>query len=382
MLNRKDDDHIHHTIQMIDRLCNTQNIDEFMETSLRDLICYLDADTACAFELFTHAGRPWLGKATTINMTRDVLREYNSTFVALDPICGTAYSTSGNCTIRPNGAKLMRVSDHLDLSNKQDSLYFNEFLHQENLDHVLGIMIRPSIPKLPVVVLGFQRDDNRPDFTESDFDRARFLISALVSRVENFALHHVIGEMKQTATTKNNHKFIFEIKLDQSGRLEVISLASDKYGEFVYSPSITYFPGLQHALRNFAGRTLRAKDISCFLSSIGLSNIPESYQVQIKSALGKDSLDYILVADPPQQDSAIMSWARIHKITARELELVACIAEGMRNAEIAEKLNVSVRTVENHLRSIFSKSAVSSRTQLLHQLLVTNNINASDLKVV
>ena len=160
------------------------------------------------------------------------------------------------------------------------------------------------------------------------------------------------------------------------------SLASDRYGEFVYSPSITYFPGLQHALRNLAGRTLRAKDISCFLSSIGLSNIPESYQVQIKSALGKDSLDYILVADPPQQDSAIMSWARIHKITARELELVAYIAEGMRNAEIAEKLNVSVRTVENHLRSIFSKSAVSSRTQLLHQLLVTNNVSASDLRVI
>ncbi|WIF95145.1 response regulator transcription factor [Caminicella sporogenes] len=45
----------------------------------------------------------------------------------------------------------------------------------------------------------------------------------------------------------------------------------------------------------------------------------------------------------------------IEKLSNRELEVLACLAEGNRNNEIAEKLYIAIATVENHLKRIYRK---------------------------
>jgi DNA-binding NarL/FixJ family response regulator len=49
-------------------------------------------------------------------------------------------------------------------------------------------------------------------------------------------------------------------------------------------------------------------------------------------------------------------------VTPRERDVLKLVAEGMRNKEIAWKLNIAEDTVEAHLRNIFSKLAVRDRT--------------------
>lgn len=50
-------------------------------------------------------------------------------------------------------------------------------------------------------------------------------------------------------------------------------------------------------------------------------------------------------------------------LTARELEVLACMAQGMSNRQIAQQLSVSVRTVSSHVRSILDKLHLANRTQ-------------------
>lgn len=50
-------------------------------------------------------------------------------------------------------------------------------------------------------------------------------------------------------------------------------------------------------------------------------------------------------------------------LTAREVEVLELIAEGMINKEIAKRLFISEKTVKNHVSNIFRKLNVSDRTQ-------------------
>jgi DNA-binding NarL/FixJ family response regulator len=51
-------------------------------------------------------------------------------------------------------------------------------------------------------------------------------------------------------------------------------------------------------------------------------------------------------------------------ITRRETEVLALVVEGCSNREIADRLYLSVRTVEKHVESLLRKSGTRTRTQL------------------
>jgi DNA-binding NarL/FixJ family response regulator len=61
---------------------------------------------------------------------------------------------------------------------------------------------------------------------------------------------------------------------------------------------------------------------------------------------------------------AIQAAARPLPISSREREIAALIAEGLSNREIADKLTVSVRTVEGHIYHACVKLDVSDREEL------------------
>jgi DNA-binding NarL/FixJ family response regulator len=49
-------------------------------------------------------------------------------------------------------------------------------------------------------------------------------------------------------------------------------------------------------------------------------------------------------------------------LTDREIDVLRVVAEGLTNAQVARRLNLSEHTVAAHLRSIFSKIRVRSRS--------------------
>jgi DNA-binding NarL/FixJ family response regulator len=51
------------------------------------------------------------------------------------------------------------------------------------------------------------------------------------------------------------------------------------------------------------------------------------------------------------------------ELTDREREILSCIAQGETNADIAQRLTISSKTVRNHVSNIFSKLQVADRAQ-------------------
>ena len=58
-----------------------------------------------------------------------------------------------------------------------------------------------------------------------------------------------------------------------------------------------------------------------------------------------------------------------HPLTEREVQIARCVADGLTNRQVAERLDISVKTVSSHLDNIYARLQVSSRVALTRWLL-------------
>jgi DNA-binding CsgD family transcriptional regulator len=63
----------------------------------------------------------------------------------------------------------------------------------------------------------------------------------------------------------------------------------------------------------------------------------------------------------------------IQVLSEREAEVADAVALGLSNKQVAAALGISVRTVENHLRSVYDKLQVATRTHLVAKLHQTRS---------
>ena len=66
---------------------------------------------------------------------------------------------------------------------------------------------------------------------------------------------------------------------------------------------------------------------------------------------------------------------RPNRLTSRESAIVRYVAEGLRNAEVAEALEISENTVKTHLTNVFRKLAVRDRVELARYAIRNGWIN-------
>ena len=109
--------------------------------------------------------------------------------------------------------------------------------------------------------------------------------------------------------------------------------------------------------------------------------LKDSGSVELKQAIMDiiNNASYIQPSLIPALNSRLinrdMDKEKLKSLTRREVEILAQVASGMFNKEIANNLGISERTVKNHISNIFKKIDVSDRTQAAVFAIRNNIIN-------
>jgi DNA-binding NarL/FixJ family response regulator len=106
---------------------------------------------------------------------------------------------------------------------------------------------------------------------------------------------------------------------------------------------------------------LRAGARGYLTKDAGAEDIRDAVEAVMRGEAALDpSVQHHVVAALAQPDPAP---ALPDDLTPREAEVLALIAEGLTNTEIAERLVVSAATVKSHVNHIFAKAGVRDRAQ-------------------
>lgn len=66
-------------------------------------------------------------------------------------------------------------------------------------------------------------------------------------------------------------------------------------------------------------------------------------------------------------------------LSDRELQIIDLVAAGLTNQDIAEKLEISKRTVDNHISNILTKTATENRVALVRWALQWGKVCLNDV---
>jgi DNA-binding NarL/FixJ family response regulator len=119
-----------------------------------------------------------------------------------------------------------------------------------------------------------------------------------------------------------------------------------------------------HANATYAVRALQSGALAYILKDSDFAEILQAIENVLEgrrylsTAIADEVLEMLLNADIGKEDT-------LNMLSPREREILQLIAEGNTNAVVAEKLTLSVRTVESHRSNITKKLRLTSHSDLV-----------------
>lgn len=117
---------------------------------------------------------------------------------------------------------------------------------------------------------------------------------------------------------------------------------------------------------NVAAQLLAVEDGVDGHPPVARVHLGEGEWLTLRAARMADDIAVTIETSSPTDRLAILS--RAARLTARESELVALLAEGADTRTVAGRMVVSEHTVQDHLKSIFVKTGAPNRRELLAQI--------------
>jgi DNA-binding CsgD family transcriptional regulator len=361
------------------RMLSCRKFDDVSERILQPLAECLSAQTA-SFRQFHLNGKTFaIGHNACHQVADRSHEEYASYFYRMDPVLEYGMAPGGRLgNLSRFGYDLFCLADICDYRRLIRSEYYQEFFQPNHIHHVLVLAFRLFGHRDQVALLGFHRPSDAPQFTKSDVMRARYFAPAALSALHGMTVDSALEKSRVIVDSlERASKDVGVLLLGGDGSLlyanepgaAAFALTRDEFGDFHHGAGDSLFEGLWEFCRRSDWETPEA--------------MRDGKSIDLKSTGGRSSLR--VRAQPLMRDGRLSAWLVMTEgeagadtamrdklsslgLTAREQDIARLLARGASNQDIADQLGISVRTTENHLRSIYSKVGVNSRSQMISRL--------------
>jgi DNA-binding NarL/FixJ family response regulator len=250
---------------------------------------------------------------------------------------------------RSGDPRVLKMSDFLTRRKFHSIGLYADFYRRVGVEHQTAAML----PAGPPLVIGIALNRGRPDFTEQERLLLNLIRPHLVQAYENATVVTTMTEESAAAMNGMERRALIVLSRDNRVRLRT-TVADQLFAKYFGSRRTGCLPD-------------RIKSWIEHQYSLLASMKP---QVPLIVNRGEERLIVRMLPDCDQvllhlteQVSTICPRAlQARALTMREAEVLACVARGRTNSEVATILSVRLRTVKKHMERIFQKLGVESRT--------------------
>ncbi len=256
-------------------------------------------------------------------------------------------------------AELARRGVLAQVVNARDRLAY-KILLDNGFGSELRLLLRGSHGSWGTLVL-FREQGGRP-FEQSDVDRVAELVKPLVAASRGYIRATPLRPADQDlppgvivvgadhavrGITPEGHAWLREIRLPGP-------LAKPEWAATALSSEVAM------ASRRFVRDPTTSRPVACLPSAYAGRWV--SVQGQPLNADGTGDVAVIIQAAGVELLPALSAW---YDITARERTIIDQLREGIPAKQIARRLDLSVHTVNDHLKSIYRKISITSREEIM-----------------
>lgn len=243
------------------------------------------------------------------------------------------------------------------------SLAWNLYMRPYGADQELLVALRTRAGHV-WGILGLYREPNRPQFSADEIQFLRELSPYLTEGARRALL---VGE----ATDPEGPESPGLVVLTENWHVESLTPGAEKW--FLELPDGDWEKGkLPPSILAVAGRALRIAEETDVSSGVAFSRVlsRSGFWIVLHGAalVGNGSRRIAVIIEPAHPARIMPLLMTSYGLTEREQDVTRLILQGNSTTEIAARLVVSAHTVQQHLKSIFDKTGVHSRRELVGQV--------------
>lgn len=353
-------------LEIYEHLLSCRSFDDLEREILAPLADYLDAETSCFLQFLPDAdGALRIGRNACQNVSKNSHGQYTSHYFRLDPAIETRLLQ------QDSRESVFCTSEVCDYSEFVRGELYNEFLQPNHIHHVLVMMMQPDAQSTGRLALGFHRPKSVTPFGDAQKTRARRMASAACGAIRSLSLQDALELRDETISQfEAAHPETGVLFFDAQGMLlygNPKGLNDIRLGKCAEAPVLF-------------GRTRLARVLAACRELQATRGANRSMKIEISAdedvtatvqARQTPRGEFLFVVHTMERRTEAVLQRRCAEfgMTRREVDAVRLLSAGLSNGEIAARLFISPRTVENHFRSIYAKAGVNSRAQLLSQIM-------------